>query len=337
MNTIVSIPVVAAAVQATESIASPSIAGAAEPNERAGITARAQQVVDLLRTRYIREGWKIDEPAAERAVAFCRRYEEDGSELDEEREVTLNFFHDHGISLDWVFFGDVAGLICGAATMSKRAGELADASLRALCDDYAAAHKRYCDLVSSVGDMESQFRGAPKDKPLPETLYWRDHDAVLGLPMPDLRQGRPNPAWSMPIDVEGLRAARWGVGTRDGVAGVDEVITFRTVVPSEAARARADEIIAAFDDWWFGGRKPPRGFKKALRERDRAYNARERIEAAIAKTRASSFEGMRAKTRCAFLYEHAARLEDLEDYFGEGGATTAMVTSILRDVERLAG
>jgi hypothetical protein len=86
---------------------------------------RAEQVVDLLRTRYIRQGWKIDEEAAERALAYCRAYAVDGSDPDDEREAAYDFFGSHGQSLDWVFLGEHGGLICGLAKHSERAHFLA--------------------------------------------------------------------------------------------------------------------------------------------------------------------------------------------------------------------
>jgi hypothetical protein len=86
---------------------------------------RAEQVVDLLRTRYIREGWKIDEEAAERALAYCRAYAADGSDPDDEREAAFDFFTSHGQSLDWVLDGQHGALICGLAKQSERAHFLA--------------------------------------------------------------------------------------------------------------------------------------------------------------------------------------------------------------------
>ena len=83
--------------------------------------ARAEQVVTLLRTCYIREGWKIDDEAAEVALAYCRRYAADGSDPDEERMAAIDFFLSHGVSIDWVFGGDVGGLICRVAKHSQRA------------------------------------------------------------------------------------------------------------------------------------------------------------------------------------------------------------------------
>jgi hypothetical protein len=39
---------------------------------------RAQQIVELLSTCYVREGWKINKAAAKRALAFVRGYAKDG-------------------------------------------------------------------------------------------------------------------------------------------------------------------------------------------------------------------------------------------------------------------
>jgi hypothetical protein len=77
---------------------------------------RAEQIADLLSTCYVREGFKINKAAAKRALAFVRGYAKDGSDPDEGRKAALDFFHSHGQSLDWVFCGDVGGMICSLAT-----------------------------------------------------------------------------------------------------------------------------------------------------------------------------------------------------------------------------
>jgi hypothetical protein len=86
---------------------------------------RAEQIVELLTTCYVREGWKIDKAAAKRALAYIRRYAKDGSDPDEGRRVAMDFFHSHGQSLDWVFCGDIGGMICGLAKHSERATDVA--------------------------------------------------------------------------------------------------------------------------------------------------------------------------------------------------------------------
>jgi hypothetical protein len=94
-------------------------------NSRRASLARAKQIVDLLSTCYVREGWKIDEAAAERALAYCRANAKDGSDPDDERKAALDFFHSHGQSLDWVFCGDIGGMVCGLAKHSQRAHDIA--------------------------------------------------------------------------------------------------------------------------------------------------------------------------------------------------------------------
>jgi hypothetical protein len=86
---------------------------------------RAEQIVELLSTCYVREGWKINKAAAKRALAFVRGYAKDGSDPDDGREAALDFFHSHGQSLDWVLCGDIGGMICGLAKHSERAAEVA--------------------------------------------------------------------------------------------------------------------------------------------------------------------------------------------------------------------
>ena len=103
--------------------AAPALAGnqSDELCRPSAILARAEEVVDLLRTRYVREGWKIDEPAAERALEYFRSYAADGSDDDDLREAAIGFLTSHGQNLDWVFDGKPSGMICTLAKHSKRA------------------------------------------------------------------------------------------------------------------------------------------------------------------------------------------------------------------------
>lgn len=77
--------------------------------------------MDLLRTRHVREGWKIDEPAAERALEYFRKSAADGSDDDDLREAAIEFLSSHGHNLDWVFDGKPGGMICILAHHSRRA------------------------------------------------------------------------------------------------------------------------------------------------------------------------------------------------------------------------
>jgi hypothetical protein len=56
---------------------------AAGDDRPAASLPRAEQIVELLSTCYVREGWKINKAAAKRALAFVRGYAKDGSDPDD--------------------------------------------------------------------------------------------------------------------------------------------------------------------------------------------------------------------------------------------------------------
>lgn len=96
------------------------------------ILARVELAMDVLRDCYICEGWNenFDHTAADRTLSYFRSVAEHG-EPDEDDEAmhaewtsALNFFHSHGVSLDWVMRGDVASLISNGAAHSMRAEAL---------------------------------------------------------------------------------------------------------------------------------------------------------------------------------------------------------------------
>jgi hypothetical protein len=105
-----------------------------------------EQVVELLRTCYVRDGWKVDDESAERALEFARQYAKDGTETDEGREAAIDFVGSHGQSLDWVFCGDVGGMICRGAKHSERANSIALDPIFAAID----AWRRADDAVVAV-------------------------------------------------------------------------------------------------------------------------------------------------------------------------------------------
>jgi len=317
MSTIVALPLTAA----VPAIA-PAMPAANEPRPTTCLE-RAEEIVDVLRTSYIHKHWKLDEEAAARALAFCRRYDQDGTEDEKEREAAIEFFYSHGQSLDWVLCGDHKSLIARLAHRSNRARRLADAELFALADEYVVAEQKWCALNLKVDNMRLDTR----DSPLPEALRWRQEDADLGLP--DIRKdeyiGR-EPAWDCKHFVEKLRYDKWTVVTRTGTND-DMTVHMRTVSPSPEAIARADEIIAAFDDW--ERKRSRRGLKKAERELKRATRECNRLEKQIAGTRAISFQGMMEKIRCAKAYAGTDVLDTSD------GCAVVIAASIFTDIESL--
>jgi hypothetical protein len=330
MNTMVSAASLAtAAAVNVPTIANGDVASAmrATDSSPAASLARAEEVVSLLRTRYIRSGWKIDEAAAERALAYCRGYAADGSDPDDEQRAAIDFFHSHGQSVDWVFDAHHDALICGLAKHSKRASSIVDVELLALADQYAVAHKKWSGLSLAVDRMEDEFKY--RRNPVPDTLRYRQSDADLGLPLPwPLPKDRP-PIWERPVDVNNLREAKWIISSKCETED-ETTVTLRKVTPSAAARARGDEIIAAYDEWHKEG-KPPRGYKKALREARRADRDYRRLEKRVAETRATTFDGMLAKVRCAQVFAESNELNTIDG----GGAAEVMALSIFEDLTRV--
>lgn len=96
------------------------------------ILARVEQIVEFLRKCHVRDGWKIDEERAERAVSYFRRHMDGPAFADEDEDTAayqkaLEFFRSHGQSIDWVHDGNPIGMICRGAYHSPRAAELASA------------------------------------------------------------------------------------------------------------------------------------------------------------------------------------------------------------------
>src|ERR1700722_3101241 len=207
--------------------AAPAMPSDPDGLDRPAALARMEQVVDLLRTCYVREGWKIDNEAAERALAFMRQFAKDGSEPDDGREATLDFLHSHGQNLDWVFCGDVGGMICGGAAHSERASNIADAELLILAERCLAAEAEFCRL-NRVWDEMPRSNAKP-----PAKLRIREGDAALGIPQPE----QPQEYYSG-VAVSRMRGAKWR--DKAGSSFVEDEdtmsLTIRNFSPSAEAR-----------------------------------------------------------------------------------------------------
>jgi hypothetical protein len=163
-----------AAVAAAPAAAAPANSAPLAIDHRA-ILARVEEVVDLLRTRYVREGWKIDEERAECALAYFRRHVEGPPFKDEDEDTieyhrAIEFFGSHGQSLDWIHDGNPGGMICGLAKNSQRAIAVSAASstdesdpIFAAIEAHKAARTEWVGWVHLHGDLEEEL---PKDKRL---------------------------------------------------------------------------------------------------------------------------------------------------------------------------
>lgn len=104
---------------------------------------RVREILEVLRTRHVRKGWKVDETAAAAALAWFEaratgRIRDE--EMTSEGMKALWFLHRHGQSLDWVFAGDPGGMICkGAAHSDQAAPATANDPIFAAIDGHITA------------------------------------------------------------------------------------------------------------------------------------------------------------------------------------------------------
>ncbi|MDP1868457.1 MAG: hypothetical protein Q8L13_19235 [Bradyrhizobium sp.] len=219
-----------------------------------------------------------------------------------------------------------------------------DAALFALIDEFVAADKKYRELRSAVDRMEDAFRHPEPRGKMPDVLRWRRSDKKLGLPMPYICPAFPKPIWDREIHVCSLRGKKWLRSERVLIKDHPTKGMFYSrmwmVTPSKAARTRADEIIAAFDEWNPGGRgdaPPPRGFKKLQRECDRADKVASKLQDQVCGWRATTMEGMLAKVRAAHatLWCKPDKVFDVSTD-NISGCAEEMAESIFRDLQSMA-
>jgi hypothetical protein len=117
---------IVASAAALPALAVPAVA-AVNPsaNDKGAMVRRAEEVVELLSTRYIRADWH-DNFNKGRAAKFLQNIQQldleaEDVELEEEIHAWLS---DHGQSYDWIFAGDPGGMICYVA--DQRSETLAD-------------------------------------------------------------------------------------------------------------------------------------------------------------------------------------------------------------------
>ncbi|WP_375788436.1 hypothetical protein ACE10Z_14080 [Bradyrhizobium sp. Pha-3] len=79
-----------AAVAAAPAAAKSSPADEPLAIDHKGILARVEQIIDLLRTRYICDGWKIDEDGAARALDCFRRHVHGPAFKDEDKDTAAH-------------------------------------------------------------------------------------------------------------------------------------------------------------------------------------------------------------------------------------------------------
>jgi hypothetical protein len=150
---------VAATASAT-AVSSPSVAEAIDPKGDAAALARCEQIVDVLRSSFVREGWSLDEAGAESALSYFKNPVVTGPGEDDDYAfwAARDFLIDHGQSFDWVFDGSPNTMICQLAAQSPRAAATAAAD-----PVFAAieAHRKAVALVSEASEAPCKMSGGP--------------------------------------------------------------------------------------------------------------------------------------------------------------------------------
>jgi hypothetical protein len=85
------------------------------------IIQRITQIVEVLSSRYICAGWKLDVEGAERALKYFQRRAAGKRGNSTEEEAAIHWLCEHGQNLDWVLAGDMSGFIGDGAAQSKQA------------------------------------------------------------------------------------------------------------------------------------------------------------------------------------------------------------------------
>jgi hypothetical protein len=136
-------------------LAVPVVAVAApDAGDRAAMVRRAEKIVELLSTRYIRADWhdSFDHDRAAKFLQDVRLYNERAEDVDLEWKITA-WAIDHGVSLDRLIDGDPSSMICSLACAPQRAAIVAED------DPFAciAEHRRLAALVDDISSRTSEL------------------------------------------------------------------------------------------------------------------------------------------------------------------------------------
>ncbi len=285
--------------------------------DNAAILARAEQVIDVLRTSYVCEGWKLDEEGASRTLRYFRSRVAGSPDEDEERYV-IEFLGDHGQSLDWVIAGDPGSMICARAKHSTQAAKV-------------AAHDPIFAVIERAREAETAFDEEEIDDEAHHLLDKAIAELARTVPTTSaglvalttfLRFAHDNLHEAAPYFENGTDAAAFAASLDTAVHRMVEMKALATRHPVDSELSAAEVQIAA-NDLALTGLHKAYGDDADSRD-DYLQISDERLELLelLATRKARSWSGIEAKAR-------ALLSEDL-DYERAGKIARSMAKDVLR-------
>jgi hypothetical protein len=145
--------------------------------DKAAMIRRAEELVEVFSTMYIREGWheNFDEARAAEFLENVRRFEMSAHDSELEANI-ITWANDHGVSFDWLLVGDHASLIAYRACHAAPPFEpdpifVAIEKERALGAAFTTRYRHEHDLAAAGVELE---RAAPDDSRTPEMVAFVD-------------------------------------------------------------------------------------------------------------------------------------------------------------------
>jgi hypothetical protein len=227
-----------------------------------------------------------------------------------------------------------------------------DAKLLALVEQYIAAETGFRRVCTELSCGEDQMMEAGRRQSRPDVVRVRPEDEGLELPMPldaSIRKDATAEFYRS-CDIDKLASAEWRRCEKiklpagiEAIANTDDpirryldltsvLIACTKFTPTPAARARADEIVAALQAEQKAIKAAERklGLRKIERERDRACRRASRLLEQIVETDAHTMAGIMAKVRCIRLHYQGGEIT-LDDDEG----TSELALSVASDLARL--
>lgn len=182
-----------------------------------------------------------------------------------------------------------------AAIANAAADSTTDAELHGLVEQLFVAEAEACRLNRIWDQMPETNR-----KPL-AALKIQESDADLRIPKMD-RPANLSKTFEFycGAEVDRMREPKWQDRAGSNFVRDENMatVTVRYFTPSTAARARADEIIAAYDK---SKNRKSRAYRAAERAKDKAFEISGDLIDQIAEIKATSVQGLAAKARCVEL------------------------------------